>query len=177
MPQYTTFVIPAIQQILTYMAAVAADDLPDLNIGVYCGMQTEATQSYLNTLSIGSWSEGGSPIVTGFNSTWRGLAGGTSVNIDRNNPFSIHWSVVAFAGSDGGDPATSPALVNAGAMFDAMVNRILSDPSGSGSLGGSCYWDTINMTFPLYGPVAPGGVQAVMECVVGVRGASIGTGS
>jgi len=174
MPAYKTNVVPAVAQMLTYMNAVATTDLPDLDIGVYMGMPTQSQQRVLNTLSIGAWSEGGTPIVTGFNSSWRGLAGG-GVAVARDMLFSIHWSIVSWAGSDGGDAATSPALLNAGAMFDAMVTRILADPSGSGSLGGSAFWDTVNMTFPLYGPVDTGGCQAVMECVVGVRGANIGT--
>lgn len=172
---YQTYVLSACQQMLTYMANVAAANA-DLNIGVYMGIPTEADGIIFNTMSLGVWSEGGGTIVTGFNSSWRSLGGASAspVQISQNNPFSIHWSVVAYAGSDGGNPATSPALLNANTMFNGMVTEILGDPKGSGNLGPNGIWNTINMNLPFYGPAANGGVQVVLECVVGVSAVNIG---
>ena len=175
---YATNVIPALRQMLVYMNTVKAA-LPELDIGVYMGVSTESQGRVLNTLSLGAVMSGGLPILTGFNSKWRSLSGGTGVSIVQNTPFSIHWSIVTWAGNPGAnaDLSESPALINANTIFNAMVNQILADPGGSGNLGGSSWWDTINMDIAGYGPVENGGSQLIMECVVGVSGVTIGKAS
>jgi hypothetical protein len=165
--EYSTLMLPAIQQLYTYMTEVANEDLPDLNIHTYIGIPTEADVNNPNTISLGQWSGLGSGILGGYSSTWESFAAGAKV---RAEPFALRWSIVAWAGSAGSDPTQSDALLNVFAMYNAFVGRIVNDPTGSGNLGGSGQWLNVSADLPVYGPVEKGGVQAVLEGSVTAKG-------
>lgn len=157
MATLTSTVPGAIQQLYTYIQAVAAAN-PTLNISTHLGLPIEYVAN--NYIMIGHYETG--ELIDHYLQDWAGLPAGA---VRKNEEYDIVCSLRSWAG----DSAPTTELTNIFTMLDGVMGKVMTDPNASGTITASGSWQVTDIKTPESGPLGTKGWGVIMTFAVAVR--------